>query len=85
LVLDNQSLETHQVPEWNRIGTDQSIHNVGTRFSAKYVENLFNGLPFTRHDNPKLNSLYQPQYDWIETGSNAIFRRFWVVNCKSIQ
>ena len=82
LVIDYSTKYTSHVVEENKWGTDQSIHCMGSRFSAKYVENLFDNKPFVRYDDAKLNSSYQPQYDWTESDTGNIYRRFWVITCK---
>lgn len=71
------------VPEKNIDGTDQSIHEIGSRFNTEFVENIFNHLKFIRYDSNELNSRNQPKYDWIPTNSGEIFRRFWVIECNS--
>lgn len=83
LVVDKDIVEIKAVHEENIWGTDQSIHSIGTRFTSKYVESLFNQLSFNRYDDPKLNSNYQPRYDQPEGNTEAIIRRFWVINCNN--
>jgi len=70
------------VYEKNEWGTDQSIHNIGTRCNTEYVENIFKHLSFKRYDDSRLNSGGQPHYDWTPTNSGEIFRRFWIIDVK---
>lgn len=85
LVVDCTSEHTSHVPEKNQWGTDQSIHEVGSRFSPKYVESLFAELPYIRYDDPKLNSNHQPHYDNNEGNTWQLQRKFWVIDCKQNQ
>lgn len=67
------------IPEKNIWGTDQSIHEIGTRFNTTFVENMFNNLKFIRYDNSELNSKSQPIYDWLPSNNGEIYRRFWII------
>jgi hypothetical protein len=82
LIVDSDNLVSY-VEEKNIWGTDQSIHNIGTRPNTKYVENIFSHLKFKRYDDSKLNSNCQPVYDWIPSNSGNIYRRFWVIDCNN--
>lgn len=78
LIVDSNTNCIH-IPEKNTWGTDQSIHEVGSRFNTTFVENMFNHLKFKRYDNSELNSKNQPVYDWIPSNNGEIYRRFWVI------
>lgn len=48
LVIDKKDIEILHVGERNIWGTDQSIHELGSRFSPSYVEDLLQGTSFKK-------------------------------------
>lgn len=83
LVVDNEEKIFSTVPEKNIYGTDQSIHELGTRLSESMIESYLENTKFTRYDNSSLNSRYQPEYDFVTKNTNNIYRRFWIVSCNT--
>lgn len=64
---------------------DQALDGIGSRMTTSYIEDIIRaeeGVRFTRHDNPKLNSRNQPIYSWSEHDSHDTFRRFWTIRTK---
>ena len=82
IILDKDCIDVSMVPESNNhVCSDQSLHDLGSRPTIKYVEQFFEGLSFQRYDDVKLDSHYQPLYSKPPGNTESLVRRFWVITC----
>ena len=84
IIVDKTEPEIYFKEEDNVNLPDQSLNGLGARPTASYVEKILNeeDVEYERHDNEKLNSKYQPDYNWIETNTGEEYRRFWIIKKK---
>ena len=70
------------ITEKNIWGTDQALHNIGSRANIDFIESAFRHLNFKRYDDPKLNANNQPKYNLPLSNSGKEHRKFWIIKTK---